>query len=151
MNKSDTTSGFTFVEVLVALAIFAVAGIALTAACANFLGAQQAAFRRDDQAGDRQLVRQALWAEPSRDKAEGWNDLVLPGNRTARWRAAITPAPVADLFDVSLEMELPAEDNRPVTQPMETTRLLRPTWSKGEERDARLAEARQKIARRNLP
>ncbi len=146
MNRPS--QGFTFIEVLVALAIFALAGVALASACVNFLAAQHAAYRRDARALDRELVRRALGSEPERKKAEDWNECLLPGNRSARWRARITPTPVADLFEVVLEGELPAEGDKLQGNFLEDLRLLRPTWSEPAERAALRAAARARLAQR---
>lgn len=142
---------FTFVEVLVALVIFAVAGAAVSFACANFLQAQHAASRRDATAADRQLARQALAAEPSRERAETWNEVPLPDNRHLRWRATIVPTAVADLFDATLEIELPAHGSAPEGRFTETVRLLRPTWSTEADRQTLRAAAMHKLGQRRLP
>ena len=111
---------------MVALVIFAFAGLVLASAYVNVLSAHQAALRRDDFATDRRLVREALRAEPSADKVAGWNDLTLPDEHRARWKATLTATPVADLFDVSLEIELTGADGKKQPPITETCRLLRP-------------------------
>lgn len=133
---------------MVALVIFAFSGLVLASAYVNVLSAHQAALHRDDYAGDRRLVREALRAEPSPDKIATWNELVLPDDRSARWRATLAPTAVADLFDVTLEIELKDSSGR--TQPVitETCRLLRPTWSQPADRETLRAAARSKLAQR---
>ncbi len=128
MNRRPSTArGFTFLEVIVALALFALTGIALASAYLNVLEARQAALRRDVHATDLRLVRAALSAEPSLDKATTWNELPLPGERTARWRAVVTTTDVADLFDVTLEVDLTDENGNSLPAISEQLRLLRPT------------------------
>lgn len=139
---------FTFIEVMVALVIFAFSGLVLASSYVNVLNAHQAALHRDDFAADRQLVREALRAEPSPDKIAAWNDLTLPDDRSARWRAVLTPTPVADLFDVSLEIELTDSAGQKQPTITETCRLLRPTWSQPADRDTLRAAARSKLAQR---
>lgn len=143
--------GFTFLEVIVALAIFALAGTVLATAYLNVLGAQQAALERKANAADLRLVREMLGAEPSLDKVVAWNDLPLPDERKARWRATVTATTVADLFDVTLEVEFTAPDGRSQPAVTETLRLLRPTWSQPGEREALRAATRTKLAKRTLP
>jgi general secretion pathway protein I len=141
--------GFTFIEVLVALAIFALSGLVLASAYLNVLTAQAAVLQRNETAADCRLVREALCAEPSLDKVTAWNELALPGvDRLAHWRATLTSTPVADLFDVTLEIELPGPNGRSVPAITQTLRLLRPTWSQPADRDKLRAAARSKLALR---
>ena len=140
--------GFTFIEVMVALVIFAFSGIVLASAYVNVLSAHQAALHRDDYAADRRLVREALRAAPAPDKITAWNELPLPDDRTARWRATLAPTTVADLFDVTLELELTDSDGKRQPTYTETCRLLRPTWSQPADRDTLRAAARSKLAQR---
>lgn len=142
--------GFTFLEVLVALAIFAFSGMVLVSAYLNVLAAQHASLQRDANAADYRLVRDVLCAEPDREKVIVWNNLELPGERTARWRATLKPTQVADLFEVTLEIELPAGEDRKETTITENLRLLRPTWSQGGEGDTLRADARSRLAKRTF-
>lgn len=144
----DPAGGFTFLEVLVALAIFGFTGMVLASAYLNVLSAQHASVQQDITAGDRRLVRQALYAEPALEKVQAWNDLELPEDRTAKWRATVTPTKIADLFDVTLEIELPPAKGGKNLTFTETCRLLRPTWSQPADRQALITEARSKLAQR---
>ena len=131
-----------------ALGIFAMTGLVLASAYLNVLSAQHAALQRDASAADRRLVREALCVEPMREKVTAWNELELPNEHRARWRATVTPTPVADLFEVTLEIELPASEGRKETRITETSRLLRPTWSQPADRETLRAEARSRLAKR---
>ncbi len=142
--------GFTFLEVLVALAIFGFTGMVLASAYLNVLSAQHASVQQDATAADRRLVRQALYAEPTLEKVTAWNDLELPEDRKAKWRATVTPTKIADLFDVTVEMDLPALKGGPDQTITETYRLLRPTWSQPADREALRTEARSKLAQRSF-
>lgn len=141
---------FTLIEVLVSLAIFALAAMVLTAAYVNVLNAQHAALRRDDKASAMQLIRQALSAEPQLENLERWNDLKLPDEGTARWRATVAPTTVADLFDVTLEVELTLDRTADRVTVTETFRLLRPTWSQPQDRETLRADARSRLEQRTF-
>lgn len=132
-----------------ALTIFAFTGVVLASAYLNVLTAQHASLQRDASAADRRLVREALFAEPTLEKVTAWNDLELPDDRTAKWRATVTPTKLADLFDVTLEIELPAAEGRKETTVTETCRLLRPTWSQPGDRETLRTDARSKLAQRS--
>ncbi len=149
-HEARRSDAFTLIEVLVALAIFALSGIVLASAYVNVLNAHAAALHRDDYAVDRKLVREALMAEPSLDKVTAWNELTLPDDRTARWRATVTPTPVADLFDVAIEVEFTASNGQRAPTVTENCRLLRPTWSQPADRDTLRAAARSKLAHRTF-
>jgi general secretion pathway protein I len=142
--------GFTFLEVLVALAIFGLTGMVLASAYLNVLSAEHASMQQDATAADRRLVRQALYAEPTLDKVQAWNDIELPEDRKGKWRATVTPTKIADLFDVTLEIELPAAKGGKDLTFTETCRLMRPTWSQPADREALRTEARSKLAQRSF-
>ena len=131
-----------------ALAIFALSGLVLASAYLNVLNANQAALQRDAHATDRRLVHEALCAEPTLDKVMTWNELALPEDRTARWKATVTPTTVADLFDVTLETEVTVPGGKKSDTFTETIRLLRPTWSQPADRETLRAAARSKLAQR---
>lgn len=143
--------GFTLIEVLVALAIFAFAGVVLVGAFVNVLNAQQAALRRDDLATIRQLVHAALWTEADLARVQEWNDLELPDGYQARWQAVAAPTEVADLFEVILQIELTDPDGGKLPAITENFRLLRPTWSDPADREALRAAARSRLAERTNP
>lgn len=147
-RRAAGAGGFTFIEVMVALAIFAFSGLVLASSYVNVLSAQHAALRRDDRAADLRLVREALRAEPSADKVIVWNELALPDDRSARWKATLAATTVADLFDVTLEIELTGSDGGKLPTVTETCRLLRPTWSQPADRETLRAAARSKLAER---
>jgi general secretion pathway protein I len=149
-RRRRNEGGFTFLEVLVALAIFGFTGMVLASAYLNVLSAQHASVQQDATVADRRLVRQALYAEPTLEKVTAWNELELPEDRTARWRATVTPTKTADLFDVSLEIQLPALKGGQDQTFTETCRLLRPTWSQPADREALRTEARSKLAQRSF-
>ncbi len=133
---------------MVALVIFAFSGLVLASSYVNVLNAHQAALHRDDHATDLRLVREALGAEPSADKLAAWNELTLPDDRSARWKATLAATEIADLFDVTLEIELTEADGNKRLAISESLRLLRPTWSQPADRETLRAAARSKLAKR---
>ncbi|MFH1497454.1 MAG: prepilin-type N-terminal cleavage/methylation domain-containing protein [Verrucomicrobiota bacterium] len=136
---------FTLVEVLVSLAVFALAAVALGAAYVNLILAHDALRRTEPQDEALRLARRALLAEPKLDAAETGGEVVLADERTARWRAEIEPLPVADLFTVTLEVEVPAADGGSAEDHTEVHTLLRPTWSVEADRKQLLDDAKRRL------
>ncbi len=140
--------GFTLVEVLVALAIFALSAVVLGASYVNLIKLHAALRARDTNEDDQRWVRAALLAEPDRGLAERGGDVVLPDGRRAIWRATITPTGVSDLFDVALELEAPPPSGSGESvRSTVTLRLLRPTWSTEADRNLLVQRARQRLQR----
>lgn len=139
---------FTLLEVLVSLAIFALAAVMLSATYVNILSNYDAVSRRQEHAQDLSLVRAQLLSEPDRKIAEKGGDLALPENRSAHWTATIEETDVADLFRVSLTSEVrdAVGGAKPWTQD-ESFMLLRPTWSDPAERDKLRASAQERTAK----
>lgn len=143
--------GFTLIEVLVALAIFALAGFVLASTYINILNAQQAALRRDTHAPALRLVREALRTQPVLEEVEDWNEIALPADGHIRWRAVVQPTNLADLFDVFLEVELTLDKLSDPEIILEACRLLRPTWSDPADRETLRTESRSRLAERQSP
>lgn len=138
-------SAFTLLEVLVALAIFAMAAVVLGATYVNALNAYEAATRHNEYSEDLRFVRAALLTEPDRDKAEAGSELDLGGGKRARWHADIIPTNTVDLFSVAWTCEITDPSRR---EPYRTTRtflLLRPSWSDPVERSTLLEQVRERI------
>ena len=80
---------FTLIEVLVSLAIFAVAAVSLGAAYSNVLLSRIAMKQDEQRLDDRARCRAALLETPGFDDVEAGGEIHLPGGRTARWEGKI--------------------------------------------------------------
>ena len=150
-RSGSTTEAFTLIEVLVSLAIFALAAVVLGAAYVNVLTSYASVARRQEHEQEVRLVRTLVVAEPDRTIVEKGGTFNLPDNRAARWSAIVEEGTVADLFRVTLRCEIP-ETSRP--QPWvreESFMLLRPTWSDPAIRDELRQKTRDRLAKRDLP
>lgn len=138
---------FTLIEVLVALAIFALAAVALGATYMNLLQLHAELRDRDGSGDDLQWARAVLLVEPDRATAERGGDVVLPDGRTAHWSATITDTPVSDLFTVLLEMDAPPAGGKvgDLVKSQCTLTLLRPTWSTEADREAIRSKAKARL------
>jgi general secretion pathway protein I len=139
-------NGFTLVEVMVALAIFALMAVVLGAAYVNVLNAYARVGQAAQENENLRFARQILFVEPDREKVEEGGDFQTPEGQRVVWRAQIEPTNLPDLFTVTFTCELPSEEvggkGETVVQ---TFRLLRPTWSEGSDRDKLRAEAHERI------
>ena len=126
---------FSLIEVLVALAIFALAAVGLGAAYSNVLLGRQALKQYDVGAEDMARCRAALLETVNFDDIETGGDVYLPDDRMARWQGKVEPTAVSDLFQVTLSAEIQKETGGEFIPMKEETRLLlRPTWSTASDR-----------------
>ena len=140
--------GFTLLEVLVSLAIFALAAVMLGATYANVLLNYGAASRRLGGDQDLRLVRAAVLGEPDRKVVEQGGDLPLPDERSAHWEARIEETELADLFRVTLHCSVREPGQAQPVVRDESFMLLRPTWSDPVERDKLRKAASERLAKR---
>ena len=138
-------AAFTLLEVIVALAIFAMSAVVLGATYVNALNAYQAAGRRNEYDADLRFVRAALLTQPDRDKAVEGGDLDLGGSKRAHWQADIAPTDTVDLFSVTWSCTITDPARREPFRASQTFLLLRPTWSDPVERTALLDKVKQRI------
>lgn len=144
-------TGFTLVEVLVSLAIFALAAVVLGAAYVNVLTGYDAVSHRQEHEQDLRLVRALVLAEPDRTVVEKGGGFPLPDGRTAQWTATVAETAVADLFQVKFRCEI-AEPARPSPWVREEKfMLLRPTWSDPADRDKLRQNSQQRLGKRTAP
>ena len=137
--------GFTLLEVLVALAIFALAAVVLGATYVNALNAYEAATRRNGYSEDLRFARMAMLTEPDRNKVEEGGQLDLGSGKRARWQADVAATNTVDLFSVTWTCDI-TDSTRP--EPYRTSQtflLLRPTWSDPVESATLLEQTRERI------
>ena len=138
--------GFTLIEVLMSLAIFALAAVSLGAAYSNVLMGRLALRQDEQRMDDLARCRAALLETPGFDDVETGGEIHLPGGRNARWKGKIEATAVSDLFAVQLTSEIQSEEGGDYgPEILETRMLLRPTWSIPSDRQKIRDEARQRL------
>jgi general secretion pathway protein I len=151
-RRATTRRAFTLIEVLISLAIFALAAVVLAATYLNVLGSYQAAARRQQGEEDWKLVRTTVLSEPDRTKIESGGRLPLADGSNLRWTAKIEEAGVADLFAVTIragpEFAAAGADSRAREQKL---MLLRPHWSDPVARDKLRAATQQRLLGERKP
>lgn len=153
MTTDRRTAAFTLLEVLIALAIFALAAVVLGASYINVLNAYSRvneAQRLDEEVA---FARRELLTEADRDELEQGGEYETRDGRRVAWRVEIEPTEIADLFDVTFTCEFDRTAEAEPEQVVQRFRLLRPSWSEEVERETLRREAAERIRefQRTLP
>lgn len=138
---------FTLIEVLIALAIFAMASTYLMTTFVSALTARERSVGNDILHADIQAVRMQLLLEPNLDDAEDGGRYPTLNHGEATWRARIEPTDIIDLFSVELSIDFSEPPQDGPDNHVETLYLLRPTWSEADERSSLLEDKRQALER----
>jgi general secretion pathway protein I len=138
-------SAFTLLEVLVALAIFAMAAVVLGGAYLNVLNGYEVARRATVTDPEVEFARAALLAQPDVDLAQQGAEFDSADGRHVRWTAVIEPTTVADLFTVTFNCDITGAGQISPQHTQERFRVLRPTWSQATDRTTLRANAKDRI------
>ena len=145
MSLPRTEPGFSLIEVVVALALFAMASVVLTSSFVNALLAREHGQSNDLRHADIRAVRMQLLLEPNIDDAEDGDRYDTLNNGTANWEASIEPTNVIDLFEVQLSIEFSEPQEEQAATHTESLYLLRPTWSESDERSDLLQDKNDEL------
>ena len=143
-NRRRVTA-FTLVEVLIAVAIFAMAASVLMSAFVNALLSRESAAKYDLINADIRAVRMQLLLEPNLEDAEDGNEYETVHSGKASWEARVEPTDVVDLFQVELSIRFSEPPEGLVADYSEKLYLLRPTWSESDERSELLQDKREAL------
>jgi general secretion pathway protein I len=138
-------AAFTILEVLISLAIFALAAVVLGGAYVNVLNGYEAANRLVSSDQDVRFARAALLTETDPEVVAKGGEFDSADQHHVTWKATLQPTLTADLFDVLFECDIAGGDLRKPMHVKETFRLLRPTWSKDADRNKLRADAAERI------
>lgn len=139
-------NAFTLIEVLVALSIFALAAVGLGSAYSNVLLSRMALKEKGVGEEDFARCRAAMLETANFADIEKGGDVYLPDDRMARWKGKIEPTTVADLFWVTLTVEIQTTAGGPYGTPRAQSQwILRPTWSVESDRAKLLADAKERL------
>lgn len=145
LNSQRTRAGFSLIEVVIAVAIFAMAASALMSAFVNALLARESAVNNDQLHADIRAVRMQLLLEPDIEAAEDGDEYQTLHSGEAVWETLIEPTNVVDLFRVQLNIRFGEPPEGQAAEYAETLYLLRPTWSESDERSDLLQDKREAL------
>jgi len=149
-DSLPSKAGFTILEVILALALFAVSVAAFAGAYVNILNAFESVKLDQSFEQDMSLVRRQVLAISDVNELEDGGEVVTGMHGIANWTVEYEPTEVADLFEVTLSVELyppNSEEERLVEQKLF---LMRPTWSDPLERETLRAETANRLEQRKL-
>jgi|SRR5580658_6477460 general secretion pathway protein I len=139
--------GFTIIEVLVALAVFAITAVVLGGAYLNVLNGYEIARRANENDTDVFFARSQLLTQADLQTAQTgaeFEDNLPDGDYHVKWTSEIEPLNTTDLFAVTFTCTITAPGNAAPRTVVEHLTLLRPTWSDPTDR----ANLRQNAASR---
>lgn len=151
-DSKTKESAFSLIEVVIAVAVFAMAATVLTSAFSNALLSRERSVSNDLQHADIRAVRMQLLLEADLEAAEDGGEVETLNSGEASWEAEIEPTEVIDLFQVRLSIRFREPKEDMIEEHVETLYLLRPTWSDSGERSDLLQDKRQELedSRRDL-
>ncbi len=144
---------FTLIEVLLALALFAIAIVVLAASYINVLFALQAV--RADRVLEQEMafVRSVILTAPDLETIEEGGELPTGAMGYAYWEAELEPTRIADLFVVRVSVVLEGTGDDEERSLTDRLVVLRPSWSEPVDREELRADSKQRLAeiRRDRP
>ncbi|HEY1764476.1 MAG TPA: prepilin-type N-terminal cleavage/methylation domain-containing protein [Opitutaceae bacterium] len=141
--------GFTIIEVLVALAIFAITAVVLGGAYLNVLNGYEIARRANENDTDLSFARSQLLVQADFQTAQAgqeFDDSLPDGDHHVKWTAEIEPTNTTDLFSVTFTCSISEPGNAAPRKIVEHLMLLRPTWSDPTDRSTLRQNAASRIA-----
>ena len=145
-RKGSARRGFTLLEVLVALCIFALAAVVLGMSYMNVLIGYEVVSRGTTINEDFAFARQIVLREPDRKKLEQGGEFETARGARGKWSVDITSTTMPDVYRVAFTCDL-SELSRPEAEKStQTFFVLRPTWVVDPaERDKIKADVKQRI------
>ncbi|MEX0323399.1 MAG: PilW family protein [Puniceicoccaceae bacterium] len=145
MMNPRSRSGFSLLEVVVAVAIAGIAFAALTQTFFNILLTLDALESESDIQKDIRFVRRQVIQIQERETLEEGGEIETLDLGTAEWTAELEETTVVDLFRLALAVEFENPEGDDSINYNEVLFLLRPTWSDPIDSSEILAEAKDRI------
>lgn len=148
MYSKNTDKGFTLIEVMIAMAVFFVSITVLIAAYLNTLQAIASVQVNQSLEQDLAMIRQRALVLSDLKDVEAGDDILTGQHGLARWEIEYEPTELADLFLVTLSIQLDPSDDEGTREATQTFYLTRPTWSDPVERSELQARTKDRFLER---
>ena len=135
-------NGFTLIEVLVALALFAVALNIISASFINVLIIREKKDKLTYESFAIDTARKQLLLEKNIEEAQDGATFENYEIGETSWSSEIFPTEIVDLYECNLTIDFLDQEN---LRHEETLFLLRPTWSQSDERLTLLEDKKNKL------
>ena len=136
---------FTLIEVLISLALFALASNIIASAFINALLARESNPSITYKDIATQTARRQLLLEPNLEDAMDGARIETLEIGEVVWTSEILPTDIVDLFECQLVIEFLDVDSEMASTYNETLFLLRPTWSVSDERSSLLQDKKDTL------
>jgi len=144
IHKRNLRSGFSLIEVIIAIAIAGISFFVLTETFFNVLLTLEGLESESDYQKDVRFVRRQIIQIADRDELEDGGEITTLDLGQAEWLVEIEETNIVDLFTVQLEITFENPDGKSIEY-QEILYLMRPTWSDPIESSAILSEVRDSI------
>ncbi|GHB97759.1 prepilin-type N-terminal cleavage/methylation domain-containing protein [Cerasicoccus arenae] len=151
-SRQSLRTGFTLVEVLLALGLFALASAMLVQSATNAIRAYEAVQSNSNQEQMYRFMLRSIIAIEDREEVEDGGDWELPDESAASWEAEIEETEMLDLFRVTIQIEIESNSSQSSSDEPRSFEvyLYRPDWSEAGEREQLLNERRDAWEDRNF-
>ena len=147
--RSRESSGFSLIEVVIAIAVAGIAFFVLTETFLNVLLTLDGLESQSDYQKDVRFVRREIIQIADRDELEDGGEITTLDLGQAAWEVELEETEIVDLFKMDLFIEFENPEGSPIEY-REILFLLRPTWSDPIESSTILSEVRDSIEENNL-
>ena len=136
-------SGFSLIEVLLALAILGIGIGVLAQALINAMTAVGSLESYDSLYNDVEFVARRAMMVSDREQFEDGGEVDLPNDNTATWEAEVEETETLDLLKVTFQIELPESESYPAFDDDFVVYLYRQGWMDPIDRDILLTEKKE--------
>ena len=146
--KANGQRAFSLIEVMLAVALFAVAVTVLSQSFLNGLVPLALFKKQRSVEQDVRFVRRQVLSIKDRKELEEGGEIETATSGLAQWEAEIEQAGVIDLHKVTLTIRFAETEGHKAQTVSHTHYLLRPLWSEPDERSELLQERRKFVQER---